>query len=93
MRSDIPKYAANNRQKGTAEENRATVQGYIGFWGNYSVEGNDVLIYVEGSSFPNWVKTIQRRTGFSVHGNEMRYVQPAPSVGGAPIVLLWKRLQ
>lgn len=33
MKSDLPRYAANNRGQGTAEENKATVQGMITWFG------------------------------------------------------------
>jgi Lipocalin-like domain len=44
VRSDLPKFASNNRDTGTAEENKAIVQGSITYFGNYSVnEGSGVL--------------------------------------------------
>ena len=36
-RSDLPKFASNNRMHGTAEENEAIVHGSIAFFGTYSV--------------------------------------------------------
>ena len=39
IRSDLPKYASNNRAQGTPEEYKATVQGYIGYFGTYSLKG------------------------------------------------------
>ena len=36
-RSDVPKLASNNRETGTAEENKAVVQGSIALFGTYSV--------------------------------------------------------
>ena len=35
MRSDLPKFASNNRQQGTAVENKAIVQGSISYFGTY----------------------------------------------------------
>jgi Lipocalin-like domain len=49
MRSDLPKYAANNRSQGTPEENKATVQGIISYFGTYSVSGTDLLFHIDGS--------------------------------------------
>jgi hypothetical protein len=35
-RPDLPKFASNNRAQGTAEENKAIVQGSIAYFGTYS---------------------------------------------------------
>ncbi len=37
MRASLPKFAANNRVKGTAEENQAVVQGSFAAYGSYAV--------------------------------------------------------
>jgi Lipocalin-like domain len=69
MRSDRPKYASNNFAEGTAEENKATVQGTITYFGTYSVsEANrTIAIHIEGSSFPKlgWCRS---KTTFCVFG-------------------------
>ena len=91
MRSDLPKHASNRRTQGTAEEYKATVQGMIAYYGTYSVNGTDVILRIEGSSFPNWNGTDQKRTNLSITGNEMRWTQPTPSGGGPPAETLWKR--
>jgi hypothetical protein len=38
VRPDRPKFKANNRQKGTAEENQAAVQGTTATFGTWSVD-------------------------------------------------------
>ena len=55
MRSDRPKFAANNRDLGTPEEFKTTVQGTHAYFGTYSViEKNKTLVFhVEGNTFPN----------------------------------------
>jgi hypothetical protein len=40
-RSDLPKFASNNRQSGTPEENKAVVQGSFAYFGTYSVSETD----------------------------------------------------
>jgi len=35
-RSDLPKFASNNRELGTSEENKAAVQGSIAYFGSYN---------------------------------------------------------
>jgi hypothetical protein len=58
---DTPKFASNNRVNGTAEENKAAVAGGIGLFGTYKVSGKDVDMKVEGSTYPNWTGTDQKR--------------------------------
>jgi hypothetical protein len=38
MGSGLPKFASNNRQEGTAEENKAIVQGSICYFGTYTID-------------------------------------------------------
>jgi len=35
LRSDLPKFQSNNRIAGTADENKAIVQGSIAYFGTY----------------------------------------------------------
>jgi hypothetical protein len=91
MKPDLPKYASNNRNQGTPEEYKATVQGNISYFGTYSVNGPDLILRVENSSFPNWNGTEQKRTNLTLTGDELKYTNTAPSVGGPAAVLVWKR--
>ena len=91
LRDTLPKIAANNRLQGTPEENKAIVGGSLVFFGTYSVNGTDLKIRVEGSSYPNWDETSQTRTNVSVSGDELKYTQPSPSGGGPATVVIWKR--
>jgi hypothetical protein len=91
MKADLPKYASNNRNQATAEENKATVQGAISYYGTYSVNGTDLIFHIEACSFPNWTGTDQKRTNVTLTGDELKYTNPAPSVGGPPAPLVWKR--
>jgi hypothetical protein len=84
-------HASNNRAQGTPEEYKATVQGYIGYFGSYAFNGTDLVFHIEGSSFPNWNGTDQKRTNVTITGDELKYSQPTPSAGGPPIVVVWKR--
>jgi hypothetical protein len=93
MRSDVPKFAANNRLKGTPEENKAAVHGITTHFGTYSVNEADktFTIQIEGSGYPNMVGTQQKRS-FSITGTELKYTNPAPSSGGKPSEVVWRRL-
>jgi hypothetical protein len=91
MRSDRPKYAINNFADGTADENKATAQGVITYFGTYSVNEADrtIAIHIEGSSFPNWNGADQKRI-FVIAGNELKLTSPAASGAGTAEVV-WKR--
>jgi hypothetical protein len=92
MRNDLPKYASNIRTQATAAEYKSTVDGSIAYFGTYSVNGTDLDLRVEGSTFANWTGTVQKRTNVSVVGDELKYNVPAPSDGrptAAPTI--WKR--
>jgi hypothetical protein len=96
MRSDLPKYASNNRTQGTPAEYKATVEGSLSYFGTYSVSGTDLLLHVDGSTFPNWTGTDQKRVNLSVTGDDLKYTNTAPSGGGpgaAAIPLVWKRVK
>ncbi|MFI5022060.1 MAG: lipocalin-like domain-containing protein [Alphaproteobacteria bacterium] len=90
-RPDLPKYAGNNRMEGSAEENKATVQGVISYFGTYTVSAADHTLnfHIESSSYPNWNGTDQKRL-VTVKGDEMKYTNPTASTG-AKAELVWKR--
>jgi Lipocalin-like domain len=92
LRSDLPKFTSNNRDTGTAEENKAIVQGSITYFGTYSVnEGDGALtLHIERSSFPNWNGIDQKRIIASLSAEELKYTNPTASVGGTA-ALAWKR--
>lgn len=87
-RSDMPKFAANNRNAGTAEENRAVVQGSIAHFGKFTVNEADktITFHIETSTFPNWNGTEQKRP-FILTANELKWVTAASSGGTAEVVL------
>jgi hypothetical protein len=86
VRPDLPKFASNNRNEGTAEENKAIVQGSIALFGTYSVEDKVLTLKVEGSTWPSWTGTDQKRN-FTLSADELKWSLPA-SVGGTAEVVL-----
>jgi len=91
-RSDLPKFASNDREMGTSEENKAIVQGSIAYFGTYTVSEEDrvFILHVEGSTFPNWVGTDQKRI-FAITGDELKYTNSDRSGGGGTALVVWKR--
>ena len=92
-KADLPKVAANNRLKATADENKAITGGLIAHFGSYTVDEKDksFTLNVASSSFPNWNGTTQKRP-FSVSGDELKWHTPAASAGGSND-LVWKRVK
>jgi Lipocalin-like domain len=91
MRSDRAKYATNNPAQGTAEENKATAQGTITYFGTYSVSDTDrtIAIRIEASSFPNWNGADQTRS-FAITGEQLTLTARALPTGGHADVV-WTR--
>jgi hypothetical protein len=84
VRSDLLKFASNNRRSGTPDEIKAIVQGSIAYFGTYSIdEATHVLtVNIEGSTFPNFTDGTQTRI-LSFEGDEVTYFNPTPSMGGS----------
>jgi hypothetical protein len=94
-RSDLPKFASNNRVAGTPEENKAIVQGSIAYFGTYSVSEADKIIssHIKNCTFPNW-NGIDRKTSFNISGDELSTTVvsgPLTSIGTGTAHTVWKR--
>jgi Lipocalin-like domain len=89
---DLPKFAANSRAAGTAEENKAVMSKSIGMIGTYSVNPTDktLTFKVESATFPNWNGTEQKRLIVTASKDELKYITPTASSGGVGTVT-WKR--
>jgi hypothetical protein len=83
VRPGVAKFASNSRETGTADENKAAMQGAIAHAGRYTVNEADrtVTFHIEQSSFPNW-NGIEQRRPITVSGDDMRYTVPTSSIGG-----------
>ena len=93
MRSDRVNYVIDLPTQGTAEENKATAQGTITYFGTYSVSEADrsIAIHIEASSFPNWNGADQKRI-FSLTGDQLTLTARALQTGGSADVV-WKRVK
>jgi len=92
MRADRAKIASNNRLKATPEENKATMQGTLGFFGTYSTNEatHSFTLHVDGSTFPNWEGTDRKYILVDAPGDELRYRSPPASTGAAFAEVTWK---
>jgi len=91
LNPNVPKFASSNRGTGTADENKAAVLGSLFYFGTYSLANDGTLsLEVEGSSFPNWVHVSQQRKLSQLTANDLKWTNPAASVGGTAETT-WKR--
>ena len=90
--SGRPKFAANDRTKGTPEENAAAVRGCNPHWGRYSVSQVDktIVFKIDHALFQNWEGTEQKRS-FTLTGDELSCTVPSPSESGANPLIVWRR--
>ena len=90
MRSDRTKYASNALWQGASEENKETADGTITYFGAYSINEADssIAIHVEGSSFPNWNGTDQKR--FVTVASDQLTLTVRPPTGDV-VDVIWKR--
>jgi hypothetical protein len=89
--SDLPKFASKSRESGTAEENKAVVQGSIAYFGTYKVSSGGVVdLHIESSTFPNMSGSDQTRS-IKITGDELIWGNPTPAVGAGVAEQLWKR--
>ena len=94
MRSDRPRFASNNRVKGTPGENEAAVRGSIASFGTYTVNETEKTVTFRylGSTFPNREKT-EETWPLVINGDELRLRHPSTSVKGPPSQLMYTRRQ
>jgi hypothetical protein len=78
---DVPKFAANNRLKGTDQEYRIVMQSIISGFGTYTVDGDTITIKWVASSYPNRAGTTEKRT-YKVQGDQMTAINPTAASGG-----------
>jgi lipocalin-like protein len=88
---DTPKFASNSRAKGTPDENKAATMGGIGLYGTYKVANKEISLNVEGSTYPNWTGTDQKRTVKSYAKDQFTWTLTG-SIGGSSEVT-WKRVK
>jgi Lipocalin-like domain len=91
-------FASNNRDSGTADENKSVAQGTLSHFGTYTVDeaAKTINFRIEGSSFPNWENTSQKRLVTALTDEVLTYSNPTSSTPGQGFThaeLVWKRLK
>jgi hypothetical protein len=92
IRSDLTSIAANNRNEGTADENKAIVQGSLAEFGTYKVDAANKVtsFHITGSTYANSKGSDQARP-YTLVGDRLTWTV-GTMIGGKVTVVL-KRLQ
>jgi len=93
-RSDLPKIAAGAADKGTAEESKAILSGFVSSFGTYTINEAEKMIItrVEWSAFPNVIGVDQKRVITSLTVDELKYTNLATATG-TRAEATWKRVK
>jgi hypothetical protein len=84
MRPDRLQFASGDLFGGTPEEIKAAFEGFVGYYGTYTVDEGEVSVthHIEGSAFPNWMGGEQKRF-YNFSGNRLTLrTPPIPAAGG-----------
>lgn len=78
-----PKFAANDKSKGTPEEYRASVVGTQCHFGTYTINEQDhsITMHVEHAIYANW-EGADLKWPYTVDGEHATFIVPHPSIGG-----------
>ena len=92
-KSERPRFAAGEKQKGTPAEFEAAVMGASCHFGTIEMDParRTLTYHIEASSFPNWEGTQQVRE-YELKGDELSYRVPPRPNGDVPISV-WRRLK
>lgn len=92
---DVPKIAANNRLRGTAEEYAAIMRRSISVFGTYTVDEakRTVTFHIVSSSFPNWEGESQTRTINKLNADEFQNTNPNVEGGRGSATNIYKRMR
>ena len=90
--AERPRFAANDRTKGTPAEYQAAVLGCNPHWGRYAMSGSDINFKIDHAIFQNWENTEQKRA-FTLVGDVLTYKVPNAPVTGVNPVVIWKRMK
>ncbi len=95
IRADRPPFASGDLFRGSPDEIKAALEGYIGYYGTYTIDESEGTIahHVEGSAFPNWIGGVQKRY-YLFEGNRLTLRTPPIPASGSSLtgILIWERL-
>ncbi|MGO4222197.1 lipocalin-like domain-containing protein [Lysobacter sp. TAF61] len=91
FKSERVRFATDSKADGSADEFKSAVMGSSTHYGTVTIdsEANLLVFSIEGSSFPNWEGTVQKRQ-YKLDGDELSYRVPPRPDGSVPISV-WHR--
>ena len=96
MKLGIPAFVTAERLQGTDAEVRAAFEGFIGYFGSYTIDADKgtVTHHVRGASFPNWVGGDQIRF-YNFEGSRLTLSMPPRLSGGrrSENIIVWERIK
>jgi hypothetical protein len=92
FKSERPRFASGDKTSGTPAEFESAVLGASTHFGSVAIDNatGHLVFQIEGSSFPNWEGTQQKRR-FELRGKELSYRVPPRPDGGIPISV-WRKI-
>lgn len=92
FKSERVHFVSDNKPDASADELKSAVMGSSTHYGTVAIDEQaaTLVFAIEGSSFPNWEGTTQRRQ-YRLQGGELQYQVPARADGSVP-VSVWRRL-
>lgn len=92
FKSERLRFAAGSKADGSTDEFKSAVMGSSTHYGTVTIDekAGQLVFSIEGSSFPNWEGTVQRRQ-YKLEGRELSYQVPPRADGSIP-VSVWRRL-
>ena len=92
MKPDIKKFESPNPLQGTPEEISSAYNGFIAYYGTYTIQpaSNLIIHHIKACSFPNWVDQYQRRF-YEFEGNKL--ILRTDLIGSTEGELIWQRIQ
>ncbi len=92
FKSERLRFATDSKADGSADEFKSAAMGSSTHYGTVTVDdANGLLVFsIEGSSFPNWEGTVQKRQ-YALDGGTLTYRVPPRADGSIP-VSVWRKL-
>lgn len=92
FKSERPRFASDEKPKGSAAEFAAAFLGASTHFGTIAVDAaaQTLVFHIEAASFPNWEGTSQSRR-FTLRGDTLSYQVPPRADGTIP-VSVWRRI-
>lgn len=95
LRESRPIIASGDKNNCTPEEYASIVQGFNSHFGTYQLdkEHQQISFSIEHASFPNWEKTVQKRS-FTLKDGVLKYVVTHTTQGGQSVIaeVVWEKM-